>query len=96
MNNDFKSLEEVLNSSPELLHIKKLVDEHNVERDFFVIFPELKTLIKSVKFTKNILKMSVEIPSLRNELKFRESEIIEKINNYYKSEKVKKIQFSNK
>jgi hypothetical protein len=96
MNSDFKSLEEVLNSSPELLHIKRLVDEHNVEKDFFVIFPELKPLIKSVKFTKNILKMSVEIPSLRNELKFRESEIIEKINNFYKSDKVKKIQFSNK
>lgn len=96
MNSDFKSLEEVLNSSPELFHIKKLVDEHNVEKDFFVIFPELKPLIKSVRFTKNCLKLRVDIPSLRNELKFRESEIIEKINNFYKSDKVKKIQFSNK
>lgn len=96
MNSDFKSLEEILNSSPELLHIKKLVDEHNVEKDFFVIFPELKSLIKSVKFTKSSLKLSIEIPSLRNELKFRESEIIEKINNFYKTDKVKRIQFSNK
>lgn len=96
MNSDFKSLEEALNSSPELIHIKKLVDEHNVEKDFFLIFPELKPLIKSVKFTKNVLKMSIEIPSLRNELKFRETEIIEKINNFYKSDKVRRIQFSNK
>ena len=96
MNSDFKSLEEVVNSSPELVHIKKLIEGHNVEKDFFQIFPELKPLIKSVKFSKNTLKMRVEIPSLRNELKFRESEIIEKINNFYKSQKVKRIQFSNK
>lgn len=96
MNNDFKSLEDVINSSPELVHIKKLIDDHSVEKDFFLIFPELKNLIKSVKFNKNSLKICVEIPSLRTELKFRESEIIEKINSFYKSDKVKRIQFSNK
>lgn len=96
MNNDFKSLEEVFNNSPELMHLKKLVEEHNVEGDFFTIFPELKTLVKSVKFSKHTLKMYVEIPSLRSELKFRETEIIQKINNFYKSDKVKRIQFSNK
>jgi len=96
MSSDFRSIEEIVNSSTELIHIKKYVEEYNVAKDFFIIFPELKPLIKSVKFSKSTLKMSVEIPSLRNELKFRESEIIEKINNHYKTEKVKRIQFSNK
>ncbi len=96
MNSDFKSLEDVFNSSPELVHIKKLIEDHTIEKDFFVIFPELKNLVKSVKFTKNNLKIYVEIPSLRNELKFQESEIIKKINSFYKNDKVKRIQFSNK
>lgn len=96
MNSDFKSIGEVFNNSPELMHIKKLIEEHNVEKDFFVVFPELKSLVKSVKFSKNTLKMYVEIPTLRSELKFREAEIIKKLNDFYKSEKVKKIQFSNK
>jgi hypothetical protein len=96
MNSDFKSIAEAINSSPELSHIKKLIDERSVEQDFFEIFPEFKQLVKSVKFSKDTLKISVENPALRNELKFHEAEVIKRINDFYKSEKVKRIQFSNK
>lgn len=96
MNSDFKSIGEIINSSPELKHIKRLVEEKSIEQGFFEIFPELKVLIKSVRFSKSTLKIAVENAALRSELKFREAEIIKKINSYYKNEVVNRIQFSNK
>jgi hypothetical protein len=96
MTSDFRSLDDVLNNSPELIHIKNLVEEHNLEIDFYIIFPELKKLVKSVKFSKNTLKLGVENPTLRTELKFRELEILNKMNSFYKNDRFKRIQFSNK
>ncbi|MCS7054040.1 MAG: DUF721 domain-containing protein [Ignavibacterium sp.] len=96
MTNEFKSIADIINSTPELVHIKKIIEEKNVEQDFYKIFPELKMLVKSVRYSKNILKLSIENSALRTELKFRETEIIKKINEYYQDEKVKRIQFSNK
>ncbi|MCX7611133.1 MAG: DUF721 domain-containing protein [Ignavibacterium sp.] len=96
MTNEFKSIADIINSTPELVHIKKIIEEKNVEQDFYKIFPELKMLVKSVRYSKNILKLSIENSALRTELKFRETEIIKKINEYYQDERVKRIQFSNK
>lgn len=96
MTNEFKSIADIINSTPELVHIKKIIEEKNIEQDFYKIFPELKLMVKSVKYSKNILKLSIENSALRTELKFRETEIIKKINDYYQNEKVKRIQFSNK
>lgn len=96
MTNEFKSIADIINSTPELVHIKKIIEEKNIEQDFYKIFPELKLMVKSVRYSKNILKLSIENSALRTELKFRETEIIKKINDYYQNEKVKRIQFSNK
>ena len=44
---------------------------------------------------KMFLKLKVENAVWRSELKFREREIVEKINNFYKEERIKGIKFSN-
>jgi hypothetical protein len=96
MNNEFKSIAEIINSSKELTHIKNLLEDKQIEKDFFYLFPELKTLVKSVKSSGKTLMIKVEIPALRTELKFRETEIIKKINDFYKSERINRLKFSTK
>lgn len=96
MPDSFKSLKEIIESTPELKNIKQLVEDGDVVNDFNKIFPELRSLVKAVRCTKQILTLKSDNPTVRNELKFREKEIIEKINSFYKQERVIRIKFSNK
>jgi len=90
----FKSLKEVFNTEPGLKKIKSIVDENRVVNDFKTIFPEFNKVAKAVKVQKKVLTLKVENAAWRNELKFKENLIIEKINNFYKGEKINKIKFS--
>ncbi len=90
----FKSLKEVFNTEPGLKKIKSIVDENKVVNDFKIIFPEFNKIAKAVKVQKKVLTLKVENAAWRNELKFKEKLIIEKINNFYKEEKINKIKFS--
>jgi hypothetical protein len=40
------------------------------------------------------LKLKVENPAWRSELKFRETEIVEKINNHFKETRINNIRFT--
>jgi hypothetical protein len=42
---------------------------------------------------RKLLKLKVENPAWRSELRFKEKEIVEKINNYFHEERVKQIRF---
>lgn len=96
MPDSFKSLKEIIESTPELKNIKQLVEDGDVVNDFNKIFPELSSLVKAIKCAKQTLTLKSDNPTVRNELKFREKEIIDKINSFYKQEKVIRIKFSNK
>lgn len=96
MSDSFKSLKEIIESTPQLKNIKQLIDDGDIVKDFNKIFPELKTVVKAVKCVKQVLTLKSDNPTVRNELKFREKEIIEKINSFYKQERVTRIKFSNK
>jgi hypothetical protein len=60
---------------------------------FFEIFPNLEKVVMPQSCEKKILKLKVENPSWRNELKFMEMEMIEKINTFFKEQRIIQIRF---
>jgi len=96
MPNGFKSIKEIFNTDPGLKKIRSIVDENDVINDFEKIFPEFIKVVKAKKVDKKIITLRVENAAWRSELKFKEKEIIEKINSFYKEERIKEIRFSAK
>ncbi len=94
MPDGFKSLKDIFNTNPGLKKIKSIVEENEVVKDFDNIFPEFKKVAKAVKVHNTILTLKVENAAWRSELKFKESLIIEKINNFYQGKRINKIKFS--
>ena len=96
MYDDFKSIKEVFNNHPELKKLRTTIDENDVINDFYEIFPDLKKIVLPVKTEKSTLTLKVENAAWRSELKFKENQIIEKINSFYKEKRINKIKFSAK
>ena len=96
MHNDFKSIKEIFNSNPDLKKLKKTIDDNDVINDFNLIFPDFKKIVKPLKVISSALTLRVENAAWRTELKFKEKEMIEKINSFYKEERINKIFFSAK
>ena len=94
MSNGFKSLGELFKSNPAFSRLREIVKSNDIVEDFEKVFPDLKKVVTAVKVEKKILKLKVENPGWRSELKFRETEIVEKINKYYKEERVNHIRFT--
>ena len=94
MPDGFKSLKDVFRSDPQLSNVRRIVKSSEVVLDFYKIFPELKMVVKPDKVEKMFLKIKVENSVWRSELKFKEFEIVRKINNYYNEERIKGIKFS--
>ncbi|MGD8305966.1 MAG: DciA family protein [Ignavibacteria bacterium] len=95
MTDGFKSLKEVYISDPNLKNVRKIVKSSDVIIDFLKIFPDWEQVVTPVKVDKMFLKLRVENSVLRSELKFKEKEIIDKINQFYNEERVKGIKFTN-
>ena len=94
MPDGFKSIKDVFNSDPALKKIRAVISENDVVNDFEKIFPEFIKVAKAKKTQNSIITLKVENAAWRNELKFKEKEIIEKINSYYGEERITKIIFS--
>ena len=90
----FKSIKDIFNSEPGLKNIRSVINENDVVNDFIEILPDFVKVAKAIKIQNKILTLKVENAAWRNELKFKEKEIIEKINSYYGEERVNKIKFS--
>jgi hypothetical protein len=95
MPDGFKSLKEVYRRDPQLRNVRKIVKSSEVVLDFYKIFPDLEKVAKPQKVDKMFLKIRVENAVWRSELKFRELEIVNKINDYYSEERIKGIKFTN-
>jgi len=93
MHDKFKSLKEVFEKEPKLRMLRNVVNATTVVTDFFLIFPEFKKTVVPIKVEKKSLYLKVENPVWRNELKFKENEIVEKINKHFNSERIKWIKF---
>ncbi len=93
MTDKFKSIAEILEGNPGLAGVRKTIKQSDVVLEFYKIFPEMKKVVKPLKVDKMILFINVENSILRSEIKFRESLMVSKVNNYFKEERIKGIRF---
>lgn len=91
----FRSLKDVFSKEPGLYKVRSVVKSSDVVTDFHKIFPDLKKIVVPQKVDKMFLKLKVENAAWRSELKFKEREIVDKINAFYKEERIKGIKFTN-
>jgi hypothetical protein len=93
MPDGFRSLGEVIKRERSFGRIREIVKSYDVIEDFYDIFPNLEKVVTPKNLEKKTLMLKVENPVWRSELKFMETEVMEKINSYYKEERVKQIRF---
>ncbi len=90
---EFKSIGDLLNSEPGFSKTRKLIEESEVVYYFTQIFPQFANIAEAVKVEKKALHLKIENAAWRNELKFREKEIVETVNAYFKDKRIKTIKF---
>jgi len=93
MHSGFRSLKEVFKKERSLAGLRELVDSSDVVVKFYEIFPNLEKVATPLSCEKRILKLKVENPAWRNELKFMETELIEKTNQFFNEKRINKIRF---
>ena len=93
MDKDFVKLSEIINTKPEFEGLRKRLKETEVVDGFLEIFPDLGKVAKALKVDKKTLFLKVENSVWRSELKFSESVIIEKINSFFKEERIRYLKF---
>ncbi len=93
MHNGFISLGEAIERDPSLGILRNSIKDFDVVDNFYEIFKDFEKIAVPVKVKKNVLFLRVENSVWRSELKFKEQTIIEKINDFLKEERIKKIKF---
>lgn len=93
MHSSFKSLKEVFKRERVLSGVREVVYSADVIVHFYEIFPNLEKIAMPLQCEKKVLKLKVENPSWRNELKFMETEMIEKVNSFFKEKRIIQIRF---
>ena len=87
------SVGEIIATAPLLKKVHELLLNGEVIENFFAIFPGLQGIATPAKFEKKILYINVDYSVLKGELKFHDTEIVKKINEFFKEERVKKVRF---
>ena len=93
MPDGFKSLGDVFRREKSFKQLREIVKQSDIVLDFYNIFPDFKNVAIPKKVDRKTLLLKVENPSWRNELKFKETKIIEKINKFYNEERINQIRF---
>jgi hypothetical protein len=93
MNSNFRSLKEIFRKEKSLRALRELVDSSDVVIKFYLIFPNLEKVAVPLSCEKKILKLKVENPAWRSELKFMEAEMIEKTNQFFNEQRINQIRF---
>jgi hypothetical protein len=93
MDKGFVKLSDIINTKSEFEWLSKRIKETEVLDGFIEIFPDLGKVAKVMKVDKKTIFLKVENSVWRSELKFSESVIIEKINKFFKEERIKFIKF---
>jgi hypothetical protein len=91
---NFKSLGDVFRREPAFKNLREVVKSSDVVNDFYKIFPDYEKIALPLKVDKKVLKLRVENSTWRSEMKFREKEIVERINKFYNEERIIQIRFS--
>jgi hypothetical protein len=93
MPDGFKSLGDVFRREHSFKKLRDIVKQSDVIMDFHTIFPDFQKVVQPKKVERKTLLLKVENPAWRNELKFKETEIVEKINKFYNEERINQIRF---
>jgi len=93
MSSSFRSLKEVFEREKSLRALREIVDSSDVVVKFYQIFPSLEKIAIPLSSEKKILKLKVENPAWRSELKFKEAEMIEKVNRFFNEQRINQIRF---
>jgi len=93
MHSNFKSLKDIFAKERALSGLRETVHSADVIVHFFEIFPNLEKVASPQQCEKKVLKLKVENPAWRNELKFMETEMVEKINSFFKEKRINQIRF---
>jgi len=93
MHSSFKSLKDVFKRERALSGVREMVYSADVIVHFYEIFPNLEKVVVPQQCEKKVLKLKVENPSWRNELRFRETDMVEKINSHFKEKRINQIRF---
>jgi hypothetical protein len=93
MHDGFMSLSEIFDHEPALSGLRKIIKESDVVAKFPEIFPDLKKVAEAVKVEKRTIFLKVENSTWRSELKFREKIIVDKINGFFKEDRIKYVRF---
>ena len=93
MSSGFKSIKDVFKKEKTFSGIREIVNSADVIVNFYEIFPTLEKVAVPLSCEKKCLKIKIENPAWRNELKFMETEMIEKINSFFKEKRINNIRF---
>ena len=91
MHSNFRSLKDVFKKERALSGVREIVESADVLVHFYEIFPNLEKIAIPQQCEKKVLKIKVENPAWRNELKFMEVEMIEKVNSFFKEKRINQI-----
>ena len=91
MHSSFRSLKDVFKKERALSSVREIVESADVLVHFYEIFPTLEKIAIPQQCEKKVLKIKVENPAWRNELKFMEVEMIEKVNSFFKEKRINQI-----
>jgi hypothetical protein len=91
MHSNFRSLKDVFKRERALSGVREIVESADVIVRFYEIFPNLEKVVVPQHCEKKVLKLKVENPSWRNELRFMETEMVEKINSFFKEKRINQI-----
>jgi hypothetical protein len=94
MHSKFISIKEALNKDPGLNNVNNIVKQVEVVEKFFSVFPEMEKVVEPLRINRKVLMLRVDSSVLRSELKFNETLMIEKINKFFKEERVRSIRFA--
>ena len=73
--------------------LREIVESSDVVVRFSEMFPNLEKVATPISCEKKMLKLKVENATWRNELKFMEVEMIDKINSFFKEQRINQIRF---
>ena len=93
MSSGFKSLKEVFKKEGTFSGLREIVNSSDVVVRFSEIFPGMEKVAVPISCDKKILKLKVENPAWRNELKFKETELIDKVNIFFNEQRIIQIRF---
>jgi hypothetical protein len=93
MSSSFKSLKEIFKKEKSLSAVREFVEASDVIIKFYEVFPNLEKVANPLSCEKKVLRLKVENPAWRSELKFMEAEMIEKINHFFNEQRINQIRF---